>query len=207
MIKQDWQKFKLNFFVKCCNLACEAKQIDKPKYLFDRKFKNKKVEDLITYEYVEKIRKESYKHKIFVHGGNEKRGTNPNELVNPDITFSTLNNNLKTFFECKILGENTKYINDGIQRFVIEKYGFSNMPFYGMLGFVKDNSAVAKHVKLKQSIDNKKDDLNLTNQKIIENSDLQVIFKTKHTITDPRCNPKIEITHILHSWESPLATV
>ncbi|WP_456325753.1 hypothetical protein [Desulfonauticus submarinus] len=204
MIKQEWQKkFKLNFFEKCCKLICDAKPANKPIYLSDKRYKNKKVEDFITYEYVEKIKDKCYQKKISVSCGSiEKRGNNPDYFVNPDITFSNLSNTFKTFFECKILGDNSKYIgDDGIQRFVIEKYAFRNMPFYGMLGYVKDaNSAILKYKTLKKSIDNKKNCLNLTKQEIIENSDSQVIFKTKHIITNAKCNPKIEITHILHSW-------
>jgi len=209
MIKQDWQKFKLIFFEECCKLACEAKSENKPKYFTEKKFKNKKVENLITYDYVEKMKEKSYDKSIAIScGSDEKRGTDSNDIINPDITFSTFNNKLKTFFECKILGANSKYIDDGIHRFIIEKYGFVNMPFYGMLGYVRDSDSAVLRYKdnLEKSINDQKNDLNLTSQEIIENSDLQVVFKTKHTITDQKCNPKIEITHILHSWESPLAT-
>lgn len=202
MIKQDWQKFRPNFFKECCKLVCEAKSADRPKHLSGKKFKNKKLENLITYGYVEKMKEKSYQKSIAIScGSDEKRGTDSDDLVNPDITFSTFNNELKTFFECKILGANSKYIDEGIRRFVIEKYGFPEMPFYGMLGYVKDdNSATTRHGSLGRGINDKKDSLNLTDQEIIDNSDLQVIFKTKHTIAHAKCNPKIEITHILHCW-------
>lgn len=207
MLKEWKQQYKINFFKKCCMLVCEARPVVRPKYFDDRKFK--KPEDHITNDYAEAIKRDGndLKWAIRMDCGKQKCGNTEETMQEPDITFSTFNNKLKTFFECKILGANSKYIDDGIQRFVIEKYGFVNMPFYGMLGYVKDsNSAVLRYKdNLEKSINNKKNDLNLTSQEIIENSDLQVIFKTKHVITDQRCNPKIEITHILHSWKSPIA--
>lgn len=209
MIKQDWQQFRSIFLKKCCKLVCEAKPTDKPKYLTDKKYKNKKAENLITYEYVKNMKQKSYQENIAIScGSDEKRGSNLDDLVNPDITFSTLDNRLKTFFECKILGANSKYIKEGIQRFVAEKYGFRNMPFYGMLGYIKDgNSATEKHKKLEQSISKKQSELNLMKKEIIENSEVQVIFKTKHKTIDEECNINIEITHILHFWKSSLAIV
>ena len=75
------------------------------------------------------------------------------------------------------------------------------MPFYGMLGYVKDDLAIEKQKKLQKSIENKKNDLNLTNQKTLENSDSQAIFKTRHKTINKKCNANIEITHILHSWK------
>lgn len=203
MIKQDWQQFRLIFFEKCCRLICDGKPADKPKYLFEKKYSGKKPENLITYEYVERMKEKSYQEHIVVScGSDEKRGNDSDSLVNPDIAFSTPDNQLKTFFECKILGENSRYTDeDGVQRFVVEKYGFLKMPFYGMLGYIKnENSAIEKYIKLKQSIDNKKDELNLTNHEIVENSDLQVIFRTKHKTINKKCNSNIEITHILHCW-------
>jgi len=200
MIKQEWKKYKYKFFEKCCKLICEAKPKERPIYFDNKKYT--KPEDHITNDYLEVIKKNDLKQEVRADGGKQKCGAKEYALQEPDITFSNLTNTLKTCFECKILGENSKYIDDGIQRFVIEKYGFVNMPFYGMLGYVKDGDSAVLRYKdnLEKSIDNKKNDLNLTSQEIIENSNLQVVFKTKHTITDQKRNPKIEITHILHCW-------
>lgn len=199
MIKQDWKKlFRKNFFKKCCELICEAKPISKPKYFFDKKCS--KPEDWITYDYVEAIKRVDIKEEIRVDSSRQKCGNNPT-LQEPDITFSTLNNDLKTFFECKILGDNSKYINkNGMKRFITEKYGFKNMPFYGMLGYVKDDLAIEKHKKLQKSIKIKKNDLNLINQSLIKNSGDEAVFKTKYTTDKNLCNKEIFITHILHSW-------
>ena len=203
MIKQDWKKFRKIFFRKCCELICEFKPVNKPKYLTDKKYQNDKPENLITrYNYVEKIKEIVYKKRISIECGSDQKSGASYKSVNPDITFSTLNNDSKTFFECKILGENSKYIGkDGIKRFTTERYGFPNMPFYGMLGYVKNDSAIERQKKLQKSIKNKKNELNLTNQKTLENSDSQAIFKTRHKTINKKCNANIEITHILHSWK------
>lgn len=199
MIKQDWKKFRKIFFRKCCELICEFKPVNKPKYLTDKKYS--KPEDWITCDYVEGITKMDIRRGVRVESGKQRCGNNVT-LQEPDITFSTLDNRVKTFFECKILGDNSKYTGeDGMQRFITEKYRFDKMPFYGMLGYVKDDSATEKQKKLQKSIKNKKNDLNLTNQETLENSDSQVIFKTKHKTINKKCNVNIEITHILHSWE------
>ena len=113
---------------------------------------------------------------------------------------------METIFECKILGDNYIYTGEkGMQRFVTEKYGFPDMPFYGMLGYIKDDLAIDKQEKLQKSIEKKKKDLNLTGQEVLENSDSQAIFRTRHRTINinkkKRCNANIEITHILHSWE------
>ena len=203
MIKQDWQKsFKRNFFEKCCKLICEYKPIDKPKYLTDNIYQRDKPENLITrYDYIERIKEVIYKKEISIECGSDQKSGTSYKLVNPDITFSTLDNRLRTFFECKILGYNSKYINkDGIKRFVTEKYGFENMPFYGMLGYVKDGSATDRRKTLQKSIKKKQEDLNLISQSSIKNSEDETIFETKHVTNNSKCNKNIIITHILHSW-------
>lgn len=201
MLKEKWKRqFKPNFFKKCCKLIYRAKPINKPKYFFNKKYP--KPEDCITYDYIEAIKKVDIKKNIRTECGSKQKCRNNFVFQEPDITFSTLDNTLKTYFECKILGSNSKYINMGIQRFISgKKYSFPKMTFYGMLGYVRDsNSATKRYIKLKQSINNKKSKLNLINQKIVENSNSQVIFKTKHKINNGKCNSNIEITHILHYW-------
>ena len=200
MIKQDWKKlFERNFFEKCCKLICNAKPVNKPKYLFDKKYN--KPEDFITYDYVEAIKKVDIGECVRVECGSKQKCGKNFILQEPDITFSTLDNYRKTCFECKVLGRNYEYIKNGIERFINnKKYAFPKMPFYGMLGYVRDDLATKKQEKLQKSIKNKKDELNLTNQKTLENSDSQAIFKTRHKTINKKCNANIEITHILHSW-------
>ena len=201
MIKQDWKKFKEIFFRKCCGLICEFKSDSKPKYLTDKKYQNDKPEDLVTYyNYVEKIKQVAYEREINIECGSSQKSGNSYGLKNPDITFSTLGNGLKTFFECKILGDSSKYISKGIKRFIIEDYGFLDMPFYGMLVYIKDDSAIEGQKKLQKSIKKKKNDLNLIVQSLIKNSNNESIFETKHMTDKNLCNKKISITHILHSW-------
>jgi len=208
MLKQKWKKqFKPEFFKRCCKLICDFKPVVNP-------FLNKHNEDQITHIYEQNIdsflRGKGRNLNIVVYkGGAFPQPKDKTREGNTDLVFKTaLGLKLETIFECKILGINSKYINEGIQRFVIEKYGFKNMPFYGMLGYVKDDdSATGRHTKLQQSINKKKRKLNLINQKIVENSDTQVIFKTKHKIINAKCNSHIEITHILHCWEMPSSVV
>ncbi len=203
MIEKKLKKlFRKNFFEKCCRLICEFKPDNKPKYLIDKKYKNNKPEDLVTYfNYVEKIKQIAYERKINIECGSNQKSGNNYKFKNPDITFSNLSNSMRTFFECKILGENSKYISNGIKRFIVEDYGFPAMPFYGMLGYVKDDSAINKHKKLKRSIENKKKSINLINQNLIKNSNNEVIFKTRHKTNKSIYNKKIFMVHILHSWD------
>jgi len=201
MIKQDWKKLiEKSFFKKCCKLICNIKPINNPKYWFDKKYN--KPEDFITNDYVEAIKNIDIAEDIRTECGSNQKSGNSYSFTNPDITFSNLSNSMKTFFECKILGENSKYIGkDGMQRFITEKYGFNKMPFYGMLGYVKDdNSAIERYTKLERSINDKRNELNLTNQNLIKNSNSETIFETKHATCKNLCNKKIFITHILHSW-------
>ena len=199
MIKKDWKKFRENFFRKCCGLICDIKPIDKPKYFLSDKYS--KPEDWITYDYVEKIKRIDIKIGVRAESGKQKCGNNVT-LQEPDITFSTLNNSLKTYFECKILGDNSKYTSkDGMRRFITEKYRFNKMPFYGMLGYIKNDLATERQKELQENINKKKRDLNLIDCTLIKNSNSEVIFKTEHNTDENLCNEKIIITHILHSWE------
>ena len=74
------------------------------------------------------------------------------------------------------------------------------MPFYGMLGYVKDGSATDRRKTLQKSIKKKQEDLNLISQSSIKNSEDETIFETKHVTNNSKCNKNIIITHILHSW-------
>ncbi len=199
MIKQRWQQFKQDFFQKCCKLIYEAQPNDKPNYFSDKKCSNP--EDWITYDYVEAIKKVDLIRGVRTCGSKQK-SVNNTALKEPDITFSNYSNTLKTFFECKILGENSKYINKGIQRFVVEDYGFPDMSLYGMLGYVRDdNSATQRYIKLEKSIEKKKKEINLTNQSLVKDAKNEVIFKTEHKTDKSKANKEILITHILHSWD------
>ncbi len=207
MIQKNWKQFKKIFFKQCCQLIMEVKADLKPKYLSEKKYSGKgiKKEDLITQDYVESINKLVCKKNFDLRassGSNQRSGVAYDEIVNPDITFETNNLHNKTYFECKILGDNSKYIKDGLYRFVIERYSLKKMPFYGMLGYVEKETASNRYKKLKSSINKKKKDLILKKETKKKNSDNEVVFDTVHGINSiNKNNKKITITHILHSWE------
>lgn len=198
---KEWKKnFKSEFFEKCCQLICDFKPVSKPKYLIKpEEYKGIKVEDLITYKYVESIKKVDLGRNVRTDCGKQECGID--KLKEPDITFSTLDQGLRTFFECKMLGSNAKYISKGLERFVNEDYRFNKMPFYGMLGYVQDNNSASKRCQgLKGQIERKKLPLNLIGSKVVSDSNEQAIFKTRHNTIKSIANDKIEITHIIHFW-------
>ena len=203
MIQQEWsEKFNQRFFHKCCELICEFKPYKNP-------FTDNKNEDQITHIYEKNIDSflrsaKGQKKLLFVYkGGAFPQPKDPKNEAITDLVFRTsIGLRGETVFECKILGDNTRYIGeDGIIRFTSEKYGIEKMPFYGMLGYVKDDLANNKYKKLIKSIENKKKEMNLINQNIKKNSKNEVIFKTEHKTDKGISNNEIYITHILHSWE------
>jgi|GEM_PF-4079579 len=200
MIKKEWKNFRSNFFEECCKQISASRAKVTPG--FPVKTGNNQLEDQITYQYVENMRKNCFEKGISVSCcSKEKKGDNSDELVNPDINFSTPDNRLKTFFECKILGSNYKYISEGLKRFVKEKYGSQTINLYGMLGYVRDdNSAVDCHKKLKKIIESKKNDLKMADNRLVKNSNPEVIFTTNHRTEKGINNKKIKVCHILHHW-------
>lgn len=208
MIKENWEKqFKKNFFEKCCRLVCKAKSDLKPKYLFEKKYKGREIkkEDLVTFDYVRKMKELVYSENLPINienDSNQENMINNKKLVNPDIIFETRNLQNKTFFECKILGDNTKYVTRGLIRFVIEKYSSNRMPFYGMLGYVKNEKASRRYETLKKIIKEKEKELFLKSKNKKKNSNNEFIFDTKHKILKSKNNnSEIVVSHILHSWE------
>lgn len=203
MIKKNWKQFKRNFANQCCQLICEVKTDKKPKYLTEDKYKGQKIEPLITYDYVEAIKKIIHKNNLLlsVYKGEDQKNIKE-DIVNPDITFETNDLQHKTCFECKILGSNSKYINKGLMRFVSGKYLIDrNMPFYGMLGYVKDEKALIRYPNLKKSIKSKEKELFFDFEDKKKNNDNEVIFNTMHNVPVGGDTSSVNVSHVLHSWE------